>query len=125
MDLGACVAQRLGDHLDARFHFAGNRRRFDVALDLRGTEFQLAVWHALDEIEMGETRSYRQVAERIGRPRSVRAVGAANGANPVSIIIPCHRVIGADGKLTGYGGGLDLKRKLLAFERATVAPGLL
>ena len=97
-------------------YFAGGRRRFDCPLDVAGTAFQRAVWGQLSAIPFGETRSYRQIAEAIGKPSAVRAVGLANGANPVSIIVPCHRVIGADGSLTGFGGGLDLKRQLLEHE---------
>ena len=85
-------------------------------MDLRGTEFQLRVWRELERIPYGETRSYRQVASAIGPPDAVRAVGAANGANPIPIVVPCHRVIGASGKLVGYGGGLELKRRLLELE---------
>ena len=97
-------------------YFAGERRAFDLELELEGTEFQLAVWDALLRIPFGETLSYGELARRLGRPERVRAVGAANGRNPVSIVVPCHRVIGADGSLTGYGGGLDRKRALLALE---------
>jgi methylated-DNA-[protein]-cysteine S-methyltransferase len=85
-------------------------------LDLEGTDFQLRVWHELLTIPYGETRSYAQIAEAIGRPKAVRAVGAANGSNPVAILVPCHRVIGSNGKLTGYGGGLPLKKRLLELE---------
>jgi methylated-DNA-[protein]-cysteine S-methyltransferase len=99
-----------------RSFFARELRAFDLPLDPRGTEFQLRVWRDLLRIRYGETRSYRQVAEAIGSPGSVRAVGAANGANPIPIVVPCHRVIGSDGSLTGYGGGLDLKRRLLELE---------
>ncbi len=94
----------------------GKRRRFDLALDLRGTPFQLEVWHALCEIPYGETRSYADVARRVGRPRAVRAVGAANGANPCALVVPCHRVVASGGRLGGYGGGLELKARLLALE---------
>ncbi|MCB1645392.1 MAG: methylated-DNA--[protein]-cysteine S-methyltransferase [Pseudomonadales bacterium] len=97
-------------------YFAGERTTFDVRLKPHGTEFQLQVLAALQEIPFGETRSYRDIAERIGRPRAVRAVGAANGRNPIPIIIPCHRVVGADGSLTGFGGGLDTKAFLLRLE---------
>jgi methylated-DNA-[protein]-cysteine S-methyltransferase len=105
-------------------YFEGRLTRFDLALAPRGTEFQLRVWRALTEIPYGRTASYAQIAARIGRPAAVRAVGAANGANPLPIVVPCHRVIGADGSLTGYGGGLDLKASLLALERAVDRPGL-
>jgi methylated-DNA-[protein]-cysteine S-methyltransferase len=98
-------------------YFAGRRRRFDVALDFEGTEFQKTVWRALLDIPYGETCSYRDIAQRIGRPKAMRAVGAANGRNPISIISPCHRVIGASGELVGYAGGLPVKIKLLALER--------
>lgn len=97
-------------------YFAGARRSFDVPLDPDGTAFQREVWAALREIPYGETWSYRRVAVALGRPTATRAVGAANGQNPVAIIVPCHRVIGADGSLTGYAGGLAIKRWLLAHE---------
>ncbi len=99
-----------------RAYFAGTLRAFDLPLDPAGTEFQQRVWRELLRIGYGETRSYRQVAAAIGSPAAVRAVGAANGANPIPIVIPCHRVIGAGGKLVGYGGGLELKKRLLALE---------
>jgi methylated-DNA-[protein]-cysteine S-methyltransferase len=99
-----------------RAYFAGRLWHFDLPLDPQGTEFQLRVWRALLGIPYGETRSYGAVAEAIGAPKSVRAVGAANGANPIPIIVPCHRVIGAGGQLTGYGGGLPLKKTLLELE---------
>ena len=97
-------------------YFAGARREFDLPLKLSGTEFQLSVLHALQQIPYGETTSYSDIAERIGRPKAVRAVGAANGRNPIPIIVPCHRVIGSDGDLTGFGGGLDTKEALLRLE---------
>lgn len=97
-------------------YFAGTRQRFDLPLDFAGTEFQRKVWTALVSIPFGETRSYKQIAEQIGHPSAMRAVGAANGRNPVSIIAPCHRVIGANGKLTGFAGGLDIKAFLLSLE---------
>jgi len=100
--------------------FAGERREFSLALAPVGTPFQLAVWQALRAIPYGETISYGELSRRIGNPRAGRAVGLANGRNPLSIIVPCHRVIGADGTLTGYGGGLERKRFLLALE--AVAP---
>lgn len=103
---------------ELRAYFAGELRVFSIPLDLAGTEFQLSVWHYLTKIPYGETRSYAQVAEAVGRPSAVRAVGAANGSNPVAIIVPCHRVIGSNGKLTGYGGGLPLKKRLLELEGA-------
>ena len=98
-------------------YFAGERVQFTCPLDLRGTPFQLKVWNALTHIPYGETRSYSEMARAIGHPAAVRAVGAANGANPVAIIVPCHRVIGSDGSLTGYGGGLPTKAWLLALEK--------
>jgi methylated-DNA-[protein]-cysteine S-methyltransferase len=103
-------------------YFAGERRTFDIELDLRGTPFQRAVWGQLLTIPYGSTRSYGELARTIGRPDRARAVGAAVGATPVPIIVPCHRMIGADGSLTGYGGGLPRKRALLDLE-ASVATG--
>jgi methylated-DNA-[protein]-cysteine S-methyltransferase len=99
-----------------REYFAGTRRAFDIPLEFRGTEFQQRVWSVLLTIPYGETRTYRQIAEQIDNPTAVRAVGAANGRNPISIIAPCHRVIGMNGDLTGFGGGLDAKAHLLALE---------
>jgi methylated-DNA-[protein]-cysteine S-methyltransferase len=99
-----------------REYFAGERREFDLPLKLEGTEFQVSVLEALQEIPYGETVSYGEVATRIGHPRAVRAVGAANGRNPLPIVIPCHRVIGSTGDLTGFGGGLDTKEALLRLE---------
>jgi methylated-DNA-[protein]-cysteine S-methyltransferase len=99
-------------------YFAGERRVFDLPVAPPGTPFQQRVWAELQRIGYGETISYAELAARIGRPTAIRAVGAANGANPVSIIIPCHRVIGSDGSLTGYGGGLEAKRRLLELERS-------
>ena len=101
-------------------YFRGERRLFDLPLAPRGTDFQQRVWQALREIPYGETRSYGQIAERIGQPTAVRAVGAANGRNPLSIIAPCHRVIGANGDLTGFAGGIETKRFLLALEKGSV-----
>lgn len=97
-------------------YFAGRRRVFSLSLDCEGTPFQHEVWSALRTIPFGETRSYSQIARDIGRPEAVRAVGAANGRNPVPIVTPCHRVIGASGKLTGFGGGLEAKAWLLELE---------
>jgi methylated-DNA-[protein]-cysteine S-methyltransferase len=97
-------------------YFAGELREFDLPLAPEGTEFQLRVWNCLRTIPYGETISYGQLAQKIGNPQAVRAVGLANGSNPIPIIIPCHRVIGSDGSLTGFGGGLSNKRKLLALE---------
>lgn len=98
-------------------YFAGTRKQFTVALAPQGTEFQQAVWQALVNLEYAETCSYGEIASRIGKPSASRAVGAANGANPIPIIVPCHRVVGASGKLTGFGGGLPTKAWLLAHER--------
>ena len=98
-------------------YFAGERTGFDLPLAPAGTPFQLSVWDELQRIPHGETRSYREVAAAIGRPRAVRAVGAANGRNPNAVIVPCHRVIGADGSLVGFGGGVERKRLLLELER--------
>ena len=97
-------------------YFAGERREFDLPLHLTGTEFQLLVLQELKKIPYGETTSYGDIAQRIGRPKAVRAVGAANGRNPIPIIVPCHRVIGSTGDLTGFGGGLDTKQALLQLE---------
>jgi methylated-DNA-[protein]-cysteine S-methyltransferase len=97
-------------------YFAGKRKRFTVALDFAGTDFQKRVWRALLEIPFGETRSYRDIARSLGKPSAMRAVGAANGRNPISIIAPCHRVIGANGALTGFAGGLKAKQALLTLE---------
>lgn len=105
-------------------YFAGELRDFEVPLAPRGTPFQQAVWRGLCEIGYGETISYAELARRIGKPNAVRAVGTANGANPLAIIVPCHRVIGADGSLTGYGGGLPAKRFLLELEMRNAADGL-
>ncbi|MCB5909051.1 methylated-DNA--[protein]-cysteine S-methyltransferase [Streptomyces pinistramenti] len=102
-------------------YFRGELTVFDVPLDLRGTPFQCRVWAALRTIPYGQTLSYGQLAAQLGAPSAARAVGLANGRNPVSIIVPCHRVVGADGSLTGYGGGLDRKRRLLAFESVDAA----
>lgn len=97
-------------------YFAGRRRNFDLPLAPKGTPFQLSVWKALLGIPYGKTRSYGDIARKIGKPKAVRAVGAANGANPIPLVVPCHRVIGSDGSLTGYGGGLPRKQRLLALE---------
>jgi methylated-DNA-[protein]-cysteine S-methyltransferase len=99
-------------------YLAGRRRTFDLPLDPRGTEFQRLCWDALQAIPYGETRSYSAQARTIGRPSAIRAVGRANHDNPIGVIIPCHRVLGADGSLTGYAGGLDMKRTLLELEGA-------
>lgn len=103
-------------------YFAGKRTRFDLPLDFRGTAFQKSVWAALLTIPAGETRSYTEIAAQVGRPTATRAVGAANGKNPISIVAPCHRVIGSDGSLTGFAGGLEGKRYLLELEQAPRAP---
>jgi len=102
-------------------YFSGERRQFDLPLKLTGTPFQLRVWRELAAIPLGETITYAQLAQRIGQPTASRAVGHANGRNPISIIVPCHRVIGVGGKLTGYGGGVDAKRWLLDWERSLIA----
>ena len=99
-----------------RDYFAGRRQTFEVELAPHGTPFQLAVWEELCRIPYGQTITYAELARRIGKPNAVRAVGAANGANPIAIIVPCHRVIGTNGKLTGYGGGVHNKQWLLALE---------
>lgn len=124
--IGAVVEQQ--DHPALRLterqlceYFAGTRTRFDLPLDFIGTVFQKRVWTALLTIPYGETRSYAQIAAQIGSPTAVRAVGAANGRNPISIIAPCHRVIGSNGSLTGFAGGIANKRYLLAFERASTS----
>jgi methylated-DNA-[protein]-cysteine S-methyltransferase len=98
-------------------YFSGKRERFSLRFDCDGTEFQKEVWRALATIPFGETRSYGQIARQIGRPAAVRAVGAANGKNPLSIVVPCHRVIGSNGKLTGFAGGLEIKASLLKLEQ--------
>lgn len=104
--------------LQLQEYFAGHRRQFDLPLAPLGTDFQRAAWQALTAIPYGETRSYAQQAAALGRPRATRAVGAANGRNPLPILLPCHRVIGASGALTGFGGGIEIKRWLLAHEQA-------
>jgi methylated-DNA-[protein]-cysteine S-methyltransferase len=110
------------DQLDA--YFAGTRTTFTISLAPQGTAFQRRVWAALQEIPYGETESYGQLAERIGSPRAARAVGLANGKNPIGIVIPCHRVVGSNGDLTGYGGGLDRKKVLLDLELAVSGAAL-
>jgi methylated-DNA-[protein]-cysteine S-methyltransferase len=107
----AAAAGQLGEY------FTGDRTAFDIPLTLNGTTFQRRVWAALREIPYGQTLSYGQLADRIGAPAASRAAGLANGRNPVGIIVPCHRVVGSDGSLTGYGGGIDRKRYLLAHEQ--------
>ena len=98
-------------------YFKGERKEFELPVKLKGTEFQQRVWRALREIPYGETRSYGDIAEEIGSPRAARAVGGANNKNPVMIIVPCHRVIGSDGSMVGFGGGIELKRQLLELEQ--------
>jgi methylated-DNA-[protein]-cysteine S-methyltransferase len=110
------------DQLDA--YFAGALTRFTLPMAPRGSEFQQRVWTALQDIPYGQTESYGELAERIGSPRAARAVGLANGKNPISIVIPCHRVVGSDGNLTGYGGGLDRKKQLLDLELAVSGAAL-
>jgi methylated-DNA-[protein]-cysteine S-methyltransferase len=107
----------LETELQLQQYFQGNRKSFSLQLHLIGTKFQLNVWHALLAIPFGETRSYGQLARQLGNPNAMRAVGAANGRNPIPIIVPCHRVIGASGDLVGFGGGLHIKSQLLALER--------
>jgi methylated-DNA-[protein]-cysteine S-methyltransferase len=107
----ACTAQ-------LNEYFAGNRQHFNLPLGAHGTEFQQSVWSALSAIPYGELRSYKDIAEAIGKPKAVRAVGAANGRNPLPIVVPCHRVIGSNGTLTGFAGGLALKTQLLTLEGA-------
>ena len=122
LEFGARDARRDGTPLlmqaeaELAEYFAGRRRAFSVPLCMRGTEFQLKVWRALGEIPYGETATYAEIAGRIGNPSACRAVGMANNRNPLPIFVPCHRVIGADGSLTGYAGGLDAKRALLELE---------
>ncbi|MDR2571192.1 MAG: methylated-DNA--[protein]-cysteine S-methyltransferase [Oscillospiraceae bacterium] len=103
--------------LQLREYFIGKRREFDLPLKPHGTDFQRSVWNVLCDIPYGETRTYKQIAETINNPKACRAVGMANNKNPIWIIIPCHRVIGADGALTGYGGGLEMKQRLLEIEK--------
>jgi methylated-DNA-[protein]-cysteine S-methyltransferase len=129
--LGACVDGRehpvlIETERQLAAYFAGELTRFTVPLDFRGTDFQRQVWGELIAIPYGETRSYARIAQAIGRPAASRAVGAANGRNPISIIAPCHRVVGSNGALTGFAGGLAVKERLLALERgdASVAGGL-
>lgn len=117
-DLSCPATTQLADY------FQGHLRTFDLPLVLTGTPFQQRVWRSLADIPFGETISYGELATRIGRPSAVRAVGAANGRNPISIVLPCHRVIGSDGSLTGYGGGLEVKSGLLELERRVFQPEL-
>ena len=124
---GAEVRTEVHPNRDAvqqiREYLEGKRQRFSLRLDVRGTHFQRLVYAALAEIPYGETRTYGQVARQIGQPRAVRAVGAANGANPLSLVIPCHRVVASGGKLGGYGGGLPMKKQLLAMEHSMPRAG--
>lgn len=113
--------KEVGFQLDA--YFESELTQFDLPLAPAGTEFQSSVWSALTKIPYGETWSYGQLAKHIGRPKASRAVGAANGLNPIPVIIPCHRVIGSSGKLTGFGGGLPTKEFLLSLESASISPG--
>ncbi|AUM70562.1 methylated-DNA--[protein]-cysteine S-methyltransferase [Pseudomonas fluorescens] len=113
-DQGSDILNRV--EMQLQEYFAGTRDRFDIDLSFRGTEFQKKVWHALLTIPFGETRTYLDIAKQIGNPAAVRAVGAANGKNPISIIAPCHRVIGSSGALTGFAGGLKAKELLLTLE---------
>ena len=101
-------------------YLKGERKTFDLPLNPKGTDFQKCVWRALCDIPYGETRTYKQIAEAIGNPKAVRAVGMANNRNPITIIVPCHRVIGANGKLVGYGGGLEMKEFLLRLEKVSI-----
>jgi O-6-methylguanine DNA methyltransferase len=110
----ALALDQIAEYLDCR------RREFDLPLDLRGTDFQRRMWSAVSAIPYGETRTYADIARVLGKPQAVRAVGAANGANPLPLVVPCHRVLGSDGSLTGYGGGLDVKRRLLEMESRRV-----
>lgn len=108
--------------LDA--YFKGELTRFDLKLNAQGTDFQKRVWQELEKIPYGETISYGELAKRMGNPKASRAVGMANGKNPISIIVPCHRVIGKDGSLTGFGGGIDVKKTLLELEKRHIKKGL-
>ena len=107
-------------YLELEEYFAGKRKLFDVPVKPDGTSFQQSTWNALLKIPYGETRSYKQIAEMIGKPAACRAVGMANNRNPIPVVIPCHRVVGANGDLTGYAGGLEVKRKLLGLEKGVI-----
>jgi methylated-DNA-[protein]-cysteine S-methyltransferase len=113
------LIQKTASQLDE--YFNGKRKVFDLPLNLNGTDFQIDVWKALQAIPFGETRSYGEIAAIIGKPKASRAVGMANNRNPIVIIVPCHRVIGRDGSLTGFGGGIELKRRLLELENVSYA----
>ena len=117
----AAIAVLAQAQTELRDYFAGTLRSFTAPLDLRGTPFQRAVWKAVFAVPFGETRGYGEIAVALGKPAAARAVGHANGSNPLPIIVPCHRLVGADGALRGYGGGLPIKRWLLEHERATLA----
>jgi methylated-DNA-[protein]-cysteine S-methyltransferase len=125
-DLGHRADEEFADaRTQLEEYFAGQRDDFDLPLTAPGTPFQRAVWQALRQIPYGSTMTYREVAEEVGNPKAVRAVGSANSRNPISIIVPCHRVVGSDGKLIGYAGGFSAKRWLLDHELATAAAGRL
>jgi methylated-DNA-[protein]-cysteine S-methyltransferase len=115
-DVTDCCKQQLTEY------FSGERTRFDVKLDAQGTDFQKEVWQCLSEISFGQTKTYLDIAKRVNRPKGSQAVGGANGRNPISIIVPCHRVIGKNGSLTGYAGGLERKLWLLAHEGIAIKP---
>lgn len=119
VDDGEVLEEPIGQ---LREYFDRRRTRFDLDLDIRGTCFQQRVWEAVTAVPYGQTRSYREIATAVGQPRAVRAVGAANGANPLPLVIPCHRIIGSNGSLHGYGGGLDVKAKLLELEQRSLSP---
>ena len=119
VDAGCALLEEAARQL--RAYFSGRLREFDLPLDLRGTAFQLAAWRALATLAYGTTSTYGEQALRLDRPRAARAVGAANGSNPTPIVLPCHRLVGADGSLVGFGGGLERKAWLLAHERAVAA----
>lgn len=119
IDLSLSNPSKLSDRAisQVREYLDGKRKFFDLPIQLKGTDFQLKVWETLCKIPYGETRSYKQIAENIGNPKAVRAVGMANNKNPIALIVPCHRVIGSNGKLVGYAGGLEIKEILLELER--------
>lgn len=121
-EFGECKPTQLTDRAAQQLneYFTGERQIFDIPIYAEGTPFQKLVWNALQTIPYGQTRSYKEIAVMIGKPKACRAVGMANNKNPISIIIPCHRVIGSDGSLTGYGGGLSIKKYLLALEQNTL-----
>ncbi len=125
LDLGGAGAVLRAATLQLDEYFRGDRTEFDLPLDVEGTDFQQRAWHALCSIPFAQTTSYGEQAERMGDRRKARAVGAANGRNPISIIVPCHRVVGANGSLTGFAGGIDAKRWLLAHEQRVAGLTLL